>query len=200
LINARNCVLWVPKFLVDVYLTHICCAVLVADILQNTQIPTHSWTLDALRKFFIQNTFLNAAHVHFMIINLHLFCWILCINVTLLAIIIVIDFLFKFFKFVIKSLDFNDIFLGKSFYFFLLTVSLLPQVCILIFEMCDLHFFLLNFFLSVEILFLKVFCHFFHHFNHFLQFLFILGIVEKFFINVLTFPLQKNFLSLFAFF
>lgn len=135
-----------------------------------------------------------------MIINLHLFCQILCINVTLLAIIIVIDFLFKFFKFVIKSLDFNDIFLGKSFYFFLLTVSLLPQVCILIFEMFDLHFFLLNFFLSVEILFLKVFCHFFHHFNHFLQFFFILGIVEKFFVNVLTFPLQKKFLSLFAFF
>lgn len=135
-----------------------------------------------------------------MIFNLRLFCRILCINVTLLAIIIVIDFLFKFFKFVIKSLDFKDIFLGKSFYFFLLTVSLLPQVCILIFEMCNLLFFLLNFFLSVEILFLKVFRHFLHHFNHFLQFFLILGIVEKFFVNVLTFPLQKNFLSLFAFF
>ncbi len=72
--------------------------------------------------------------------DLSVFSLILNRKVVLINIILIINFFFKLFKFIIEPLDFGNILLDKFLYFILLAIFLLSQICIFIFEMINFLF------------------------------------------------------------
>ena len=106
---------------------------MIADIFEYSQIIAHSWTLVAFRELFVQNTFLNASHIHVMIVTLYLFDNVLAVNVTVLGFFIVVDLFFKVVELIVEPFDLNNIFSSQWFDFFFLSVSLLSEVTIFFF-------------------------------------------------------------------
>ena len=169
---------------------------MVADVLQS-RLLWLSWAILFNKVFFGVNALLPGPNFWTFLSGLgfvsHRKVW------TFISLfIIVVDFFFQLFKFRFESFDLNDVSLRQGLYLFVLTLSLLPQVRIFVFEVIDLLLFFLQLFAILCVLPFVILSHFLHHFNHLLQLGFILCIVEQLLINVVTFPYQQFLLSFLA--